>query len=488
MFDPAIAARARAVGLSAAVLLASGAALAHAAPLPALLVDASQTTVSGLSSGGYMAVQMHVAYSATFHAGAGIVAGGPYYCAQDSLLTATGPCMAHDQAIPVAALVATTKSWASAGSIDPVSNLANSKVYLYSGTQDLTVVPAVMADLKTYYASFVPAANIVYKKNLGSGHGMVTDDFGGSCATTASPYIDDCHFDLAGAILQQLYGPLGARNAGALSGDFVEFDQTPYVKGHGMADTGWLYVPAACSAGEKCRLHVAFHGCLQNSADLGVQFVRDTGYNRWADTNHIVVLYPQTSTAATNGCWDWWGYDSASYAKKSGPQMAGVKAMVDRLSSGVPPAPPASVPAPAGITASGATSTSMKLAWNPVAGAAGYDVWRGPTLANATRLTSTAFTDTGLASGTTYHWNVRAVDATGAHGAVSVTAAGSTTGSAPACFTDSNYDLTVAGRAYTLFGIAYAAGSNELMGPWNIYVNSTLKQTGPGSYIVATCP
>jgi poly(3-hydroxybutyrate) depolymerase len=46
-----------------------------AAPLPALVIDTTQTTVSGLSSGAFMAVQMHVAYSATFHTGAGIVAG-----------------------------------------------------------------------------------------------------------------------------------------------------------------------------------------------------------------------------------------------------------------------------------------------------------------------------------------------------------------------------------------------------------------------------
>ena len=474
----------------AALALATSAALAQAAaPLPALVVDASRTTVSGLSSGAYMAVQMHVAYSATFHTGAGIVAGGPYYCAQDSLATATGPCMAHSGSIPVASLVATTNSWAAAGSIDPVANLAGSKIYLYSGTQDQTVVQAVMNDLKTYYTSFVPAASIVYKNTLGSGHGMITDDFGSACANTAAPFVNDCNFDLAGAILQQLYGPLNARNAGALSGNFVQFDQTAFVSGHGMASTGWLYVPASCAAGESCRLHVAFHGCLQNSADVGEQYVRDTGYNRWADTNHIVVLYPQTGAATSanpNACWDWWGYDSANYAKKSGPQMAAVKAMVDRLASGTPPLVPANIAAPAGVTASGATTSSVKLAWSAVAGAAGYDVWRGPTKVNATPLSATSFTDTGLAPATLYHWTVKAVTPGGVEGPASAAAA-STTGSAALCFTDNNYALTLDGRAYALYGYTYADGSNEWMGLWNIYVNSTLKQTSPGTYIVALC-
>jgi len=64
------------------------------------------------------------------------------------------------------------------------------------------------------------------------------------------------------------------------------------------------------------------------------RYVRDTGYNRWADGNDIVVLYPQAKSeklANPNGCWDWWGYSSAAYATKAGPQMAAVRAMLDRL-------------------------------------------------------------------------------------------------------------------------------------------------------------
>src|SRR5258708_2113872 len=49
--------------------------------------------VAGISSGGYMAVQMHVAFSGTFK-GAAVYAGGPYYCAQDSLESALTPGLA----------------------------------------------------------------------------------------------------------------------------------------------------------------------------------------------------------------------------------------------------------------------------------------------------------------------------------------------------------------------------------------------------------
>jgi len=44
---------------------------------------------------------------------------------------------------------------------------------------------------------------------------------------------------------------------------------------------------------------------------FGTTYVKNTGYNQWADTNNIVVLYPQAFNGNNNlnGCWDWWGYD-----------------------------------------------------------------------------------------------------------------------------------------------------------------------------------
>lgn len=339
---------------------------ASAAPLPQLLIEPGTASVSGLSSGGFMAVQLHVAYSGTFAKGAGIVAGGPFYCAEGSIVNATGRCMTHSSAIPVSSLVTTTKNWASQGLIDPVSNLATSKVYLWSGTADNTVVPAVMNDLNTYYQALLPSSNIVYRNNVAAGHAMVTDDYGGTCSTTASPYVNDCNVDLAGAMLQQIYGPLNARNDGTLTGTFTEFDQTAYVSGHGMATTGWVYVPAACSGSTACRVHVVLHGCKQNTATVGDVYVKRTGYNRWADTNRLVMLYPQTSNAATNGCWDWWGYDNANYAKKSGPQMLAIKGMVDRLASGTggtEPPPPPPPPSCTSFTASNYAHTTAGRAY-----------------------------------------------------------------------------------------------------------------------------
>ena len=52
--------------------------VAAADRLPAFTGDPQGTSVSGLSSGAFMAMQYQVAFSSSVK-GAGIVAGGPYY-------------------------------------------------------------------------------------------------------------------------------------------------------------------------------------------------------------------------------------------------------------------------------------------------------------------------------------------------------------------------------------------------------------------------
>ena len=190
------------------------------------------------------------------------------------------------------------------------------------------------------------------------------------CSVRADPFINNCQFDAAGELLKWIYGNLNARNAGPASGKFIEFDQSaflPYPTGHGMSPTGWAYVPVSCQQNAACRLHIVFHGCRQypNSPyDAGPQgkfggtFVKNAGYTSWADTNHLVILYPQANAMTRNtrlprfnpnGCWDWWGYDDGAYATKVGRQMAAVRAMVGRL-TGVNPGPPP--PSPPGYCGS----------------------------------------------------------------------------------------------------------------------------------------
>ena len=488
-----------------AVLAALAGSAFAAVPLPKLTIDKSQTTVSGLSSGGFMANQLGYAYSGTFK-GVGVFAGGPYMCAGHNNYTA---CMYN--ATISAAMLSTMQSdlnnW-SGTSIDPKTNVAGQKIYMFVGNSDFTVGPNPMNAVQTQYSNNgVTAANLDYVKRDSTAHVFPTDfDSTGNnaCSSSASPYISNCGYDGAKAAFTKFYGALNARNNAPAAGNYIEFDQTAFTANPGMAATGWVYVPGNCAAGASCKVHVALHGCQQNYATVGDKFVRNTGYTRWADTNSIVVLFPQTavdstsrataasgSLANSNGCWDWIGWYGGNFAQKAGTQQAALKAMVDQLSSGAGSGGGGTLPAPTGVATSGATTTTMVINWNAVTGASSYNVYRNSSKTNALPVTSTSFTDTGLVAATQYSWTVRAADANGTEGATSAAASGTTTGSAPppaTCYTSSNYAHTTAGRAYTSGGYTYANGSNQNMGLWNVFITTTLKKTGTNVYVIGTCP
>eukprot|EP00695_Tsukubamonas_globosa_P003178 TRINITY_DN502_c0_g1_i1.p2 TRINITY_DN502_c0_g1~~TRINITY_DN502_c0_g1_i1.p2 ORF type:complete len:141 (-),score=69.32 TRINITY_DN502_c0_g1_i1:69-491(-) len=133
-----------------------------------------------------------------------------------------------------------------------------------------------------------------------------------------------------------LHGPLAAKGT-AKSSNILKFDQTEFVSnanGNGMNTIGYAYVPTACQEGHACSLHIALHGCSQTIADIGDVYYTKTGINDWAESNNIIVLYPQAykmSLSNPNGCWDWWGYTNSNYAVKTGIQMDAIHKMMYRL-------------------------------------------------------------------------------------------------------------------------------------------------------------
>lgn len=390
---------------------------AAAEPLPRLNVDPSTVTVSGISSGGAMAVQAHVAYSGTFRHAA-VFAGAAYYCAQGNVALAIGRCQEAATAaeIPVADLVATTRDWAARGLIDSTTNLAASKVYLFSGTLDQTVRQGGMDAVRDYYLNFVKPTQLAYVNNVAAGHGWISPLGQVLCAAQQSPYVNNCFIDPEQTYLTMFYGALQPRQVGALTGHLMPVDQSEFLDDrnpalHSMDNNGWLYVPATCARGEPCRLHVSFHGCSQSYSRIGDQFVRQANINEWADTNHIVVLYPQAIAVPPNnglGCWDWWGYDHPDYAKKNGPQLLATKRMVDRVTAGYAP-----VAAPTALSASAVSASSVRLTWTAAAGATGYRVYRNGTAVTVQPVVETQATDKNVARDASYTYTVRAVAANG---------------------------------------------------------------------------
>lgn len=340
-------------GKLAALLLAAacGQALAAAAPLPALGTDSKQNTVSGLSSGAFMAAQFSVAHSASV-AGAGIVAGGPFYCAglgglngpERFLVTATTQCMRPLGAAPSgAAAWQAAQKFAGQKLIDPVANIQRQRLYIFTGAADSIVLPKVVAQTRAFYQSAgVPDAQVRYVDNINAGHALLTANSGDlACPANAAPNLNNCGFFQSQDILRQLYGELKPP-AAKLGGQMLDFDQAEFAKGGytGLADTGHVYVPAACRK-ESCRVHVAFHGCTQEDSRIGNRFYATTGYNEIADSNRIVVLYPQIHNDPKRnpqGCWDFWGYSSKDpvnpdFYAKNAPQMSAIHAMLQRLNS-----------------------------------------------------------------------------------------------------------------------------------------------------------
>ncbi len=383
-------------GVLAALTLTSPAALhaqptPAATPLPALGIDPRQITVSGLSSGAYMAAQFEVAYSASIR-GAGVIAGGPYACSQGSVGFAATRCSCPLYGEPggealaplvcrpwtpaVLEVLSKRQTEANRIDIDDPQNLRSHRVWLFSGGQDRTVDASLVGALENYYTRQykVPRAQVHHEHRADAGHGMPVLTGGVACPASDKPFLNNCGLDGAGALLQWLYPRPRLKPAQPSDEALLRFDQSAYgTPGEfsGLDSTGWAYVPQACrTARARCRLHVVFHGCRQSQSTqdeqghpFGTTFVEHAGYNRWAEGNRIVVLYPQvlaSSTGSTSdpyrlnpkGCWDFWGYTSPvpawalpstqfapAFARRQAPQMRSVKAMIDALARLPSPTP-----------------------------------------------------------------------------------------------------------------------------------------------------
>jgi poly(3-hydroxybutyrate) depolymerase len=301
--------------------------------LPALHVDPSAITVSGISSGAYMAVQMQVAFSKTF-SGAASVAGGTFWCAKGDLKRAQNQCQSMPSGIQTSEQIAEAKTLAAQGAIDPVENLAGKPFYVYASPKDTIINPGNSDKLMEFLRAF--NAPITFVNSVQSAHGFPTVDNGGPCSFPMLPWILKCGYDGAGEILKTVYGQLKAKGT-ATAANLIKFTQSEF----GDANTplfsdGWVYVPTACAAGTTCKLHVALHGCQMNPDFIQDQFARLSGFNEWAETNNIIILYPQSGKLGSSNpyaCWDWYGFTGQNYVTQSGAQMSALKKMVDRVSS-----------------------------------------------------------------------------------------------------------------------------------------------------------
>ena len=280
-----------------------------------------------------MANQMSIAYSKTI-SGSASIAGGIYWCAQGNSQRAQGECMNTTGNIKPEVQMAQAEKLAASGDIDPLENLAKQQLYIFASPKDTIIKPPSSDKLYEFSVKYIPAAQIKYEKSLESAHGFPTLTYGSSCTLGFVPWILKCNFDGAGEIFKSMYTNLNPR--GAMDAiNLISFSQSEF----GLVTTplfanGWIYVPKTCQDGQTCKLHVALHGCQMNPDFIQDQFAKSAGYNEWAESNNIIVLYPQSAKLGQvnpYACWDWFGFTGANYVTKSGVQMKVLKAMIDRV-------------------------------------------------------------------------------------------------------------------------------------------------------------
>lgn len=303
--------------------------------LPRLNVNPSEITVSGVSAGAFMAIQLQVSLSKIF-SGAAAVAGGIYWCSQGSASNAQTICMKMPEQINTKAYVQHALSEAQAGKIDDLQNLSRSRFYIFGSSKDYVVNFKSGEKLAEFLSAFVPPKNIYIRSNIPAGHGWVTKDFGSSCTAFGVPWILNCNFDMAGELLNQLYPELQPPSRIFRSNEPFVFDQKEFSNGSdSLFSFGYIYIPQVCQSSRvPCRLHVALHGCQMSPDYIENNFAHHSGLNSWAEANRIIVLYPQNAknnSGNSNACWDWYGYTGPNFANRNGVQIQAIQKMLERI-------------------------------------------------------------------------------------------------------------------------------------------------------------
>ncbi|CAE8616371.1 unnamed protein product [Polarella glacialis] len=329
----------------------------------------SRISVGGMSSGADFAVQFQVAFSETVM-GAAIFAGQPYRCAiqrfPNDTLVPLNPevpvcegcpagktleydhCKNNASVVEVRLLKTVAQNYSSQGLIDNVANLERARVYLYRGTKDTIYGQGSVAKTRDFFAEFLPASQVLFKNDIPSGHayplpGSQLWPCGGEWPLLLLPF-QNCEYDGPGAALQHIYGGVLMPPAEKASMRNLKwFDQKPfYGDGEvtGLARWGLVYVPTSCesASGRVCDLFVSFHGCGFTVPGTFELLVTELNFNAWAETNHIIVLYPKLASHGStkqqqDGCWNVYGQTGDTYATRDAPQMLAVRQMVQQVSN-----------------------------------------------------------------------------------------------------------------------------------------------------------
>ncbi len=322
-----------------------------------------EISVSGFSSGGFMAVQMGTIFSSEISA-VGTAAGGFFYCAENHLqekieegkrapflgtrnlflfqnnpgilsdvftgrafrldvnnwvspaagnpnYTSVSICMQN----PKMASLPSLKEFEEKGLIDSIENLKNQRIYIYHGKSDALIHPEMSKRLKEYYISNGVDERQIQLKNISGGHNIPTNNSKlGSCQSQTFPYLSSCDFNMAEELLKQMTGDSLARAEANLSHLYrVDQNLIPVNEGLKVEDWkspasslgayGYLYANDAClKKPGSCKLHIALHGCeMSDSFDPQL----DLRYSGQVAQSQVVNLVEKNSDLLWYWMWAW---------------------------------------------------------------------------------------------------------------------------------------------------------------------------------------
>jgi hypothetical protein len=243
-------------------------------------VEQGQSSVSGLSSGAFMTVQLHLAYSSSF-AGAGIIAGGPFRCAESFRAAAL---LAQDAYVQGALYICMNPLSPQTGpDADRLAQLARGdgrggrdrRRRPSRGRPCLPLHrqrrPGRLLRRGGAHAALLRAAgreartHLLRRQRPGRPFHHHRQPEDSQLAANQPPYINRGGFVQSHDILRHIHGPLKAPSQ-RLTGRLVRFDQTEFFGAEpraSMSEFGYAYVPRAVEQGAAARVHIALHGCKQ---------------------------------------------------------------------------------------------------------------------------------------------------------------------------------------------------------------------------------
>ena len=199
--------------------------------------------------------------------------------------------------------------------IDPIADVKNDRIYLFSGTNDHTVVPAIVAAARFYEDLGVPEANrsSTSRTSLPDTRSSPTRTAPpantpasptSSIATTIRPARPEADLRRPRARAAQI---LPARSRCSTSARSRRRRQ------HGLERRGLVYVPHACEGRNRLprahrlpRLRPEPHGRRRRLRP-------ESGLRPLGRHQQPYRAVPADGDDAVNpqGCWDWWGYTGA---------------------------------------------------------------------------------------------------------------------------------------------------------------------------------